>query len=96
MPITSAERRFLRQWEEQRKDGKAKYITVYTIGLSVMFMALTVVFGFFTSLPFFQPDWLIMIGIASITSAFLVSASNWSRSEKKFKKIIQREMAELN
>jgi hypothetical protein len=96
MAITAEERRFLRSWEEQRKGGKKVYVAIYTFGLTLVIFLSSIALGLFLNIPFIQLYWLAFIGIASIGGAFGLSILMWNQHQKKFRKIINREMAQSN
>jgi len=96
MAITAEERRFLRSWEEQRKGGKKVYVAIYTFGLTLVIFLSSVALGLFLSIPFISLYWLTTIGIVSVVGAFGSSVLMWNRQQKKFRRIINREMAQSN
>lgn len=96
MAITAAERRFLRSWEEQRRDGKKAYVATYTFGLTFLIFLCFVALGLFLSVPFIKATWLIIIGISSVVLAFLIAMMAWSMHQKKWRQIILREMEQAN
>lgn len=90
--LSTSEKRFVRYWQEQRTGGRWSYYALYiavgtfigTIILSTfLFLFLQAIFG---SLSF----WIVL------SSSFLISGVatilTWSANEKKFKKIVRREM----
>lgn len=93
MAISSEERRFLRSWEEQRNGGKWQYVGIYTIGFTVMLFLGSVALGLFMSLPFVKLKLLIGIAVGSVGGAFLLSLAIWGHHQKRFHKIIKREIA---
>lgn len=95
MPISTDERRFLKNWEEQRKDGKGIFVATYTFGFFFMFYLGFVVLGLFSGLPFIKMKWLVSIAILSLALAFFVSMILWKKQQKKFAAIIKRELTIL-
>ncbi|MBC7827940.1 MAG: hypothetical protein H7122_09350 [Chitinophagaceae bacterium] len=92
--LNTSEKRFIRYWQEQRTGGRWSYYTLYiVIGTFIA----TIIFSTFLFL-FFQ----IVFGSISfwmaLLTAFLISSLatvlTWSSNEKKFKKIIRREIEE--
>jgi uncharacterized membrane protein (DUF485 family) len=94
MALSPDERRFIKNWQEQRKDGKASYVGVYTFGLFILFYMAFLAAGLFGGWPFLKVSWLVNMGIAALVSAFLLSQLLWRMHQKRFSRIIQREMAE--
>jgi len=90
--ISTSEKRFIRYWEEQRTGGRWSYYALYiiigtllaTIILSTfLFLFFQVIFG---SLSF----WVALF--AGFLISFIATVLTWSSNEKKFKKIIRREI----
>ena len=88
--ITPEDRRFLKQWMEQREGGKKSYLLhfvlvgafIFTLIISVItFLFFQVVFG----------TWLfwLILGIGFLGSYLLVLLS-WNKNEKRFKVLVQR------
>jgi protein-S-isoprenylcysteine O-methyltransferase Ste14 len=96
MAITTEERRFLRSWEEQRKGGKKSYVATYTFGLTFLIFLCCVALGLFLSLPFIRVSWIVIIAISSVVLALLLSVLIWSIQQKKWRRIINRELEQLN
>ena len=88
--LTATEKRFIKYWEEQRDGGRVKYYLLYIISgtfvaiLVLSFLSLMLSFGFPENL------WWIIIGSFSLVT--LATVLTWWSNEKKFKKIIQREI----
>lgn len=96
MAITAAERRFLRSWEEQRKGGKKVYVGTYTFGLTMVIFLSSIALGLFLSLPFIKFFWLTAIAISSVISGFILATLIWKGHQKRFRQIINRELAAAN
>jgi hypothetical protein len=96
MAITPAERRFLRSWEEQRNGGKAGYVATYTFAYTFVIYLTGIALGLFLNIPFIRFKWLVMMAIASIAGAFIISMVVWKRQQKKWRNIINRETAASN
>jgi hypothetical protein len=94
MSISAAERRFIRNWEEQRKGGKAGFIAIYTFGYFIIIFMTGVALGLFTSLRFVTLPLLSGMAIVSLVAGIGFAFLHWSRSQKKFRNIIQREIEE--
>lgn len=93
--LNSAEKRFIKYWEEQREGGKVKYYLLYIIvGTFISMLILSFVYSIVISHTF-SVDWGVVPIL--ITSFVLVTVSTiitWGRNEKKFKAIIKREIEE--
>ena len=96
MAISAEERRFLRSWEEQRHGGKRVYVATYTFGLTFLIFLCAIALGLFMNLPFVKLYVLIAIAIASVVGAFLLAIFMWSSQQKKFRRIVNREVAASN
>jgi hypothetical protein len=94
MAISSDERRFLRSWEEQREGGKAGYVATYTFGLTFVIFLSSIAVGLFANLPFIKLYLLVIISVASLVSAFFISVVMWNTKQKRFRDIINRELAD--
>lgn len=94
MALSPEERRFLKSWEEQRKDGKMSFVGVYTFGLFILFYLAFIALGLFSGVPFIKVHWLTLIGIVSLSGALLLSLYLWNWQQKKFRSIIHRELQE--
>lgn len=90
--LTSTEKRFIKYWEDQRKGGKWKYYLLYismgTIIASIVLSFLSVMFrvGF--------PDKIWLIVVASFLVVTVSTILTWDVNEKRFKRIIRREIRE--
>jgi len=90
--ISNKERRFLRQWEEQRKGGKLTYVLLYTvIGTFITAIIFSVGMVIFYRIVFASKGFWIMLATSFVFSLLLTFYS-WISSEKKFKNIIRREI----
>lgn len=94
MPISTEERRFIRYWEEQRKGGKGSYVGTYTIGYFIVVFMSGVALGLFTGLRFVTAPLLIGLAVLSLLMAVLLALYQFGQGQKKFRKIIQREIDE--
>jgi sulfite exporter TauE/SafE len=91
MSISADERRFLRQWEEQRQGGRSRFVLNYTIGFLVSYFMIGVAIGLFGSIPFIRPLWISLLFIVSLVAAFVTAVVVWHRGEHRFSSIINRE-----
>jgi hypothetical protein len=90
--ITDKERRFLRQWEEQRQGGKLSYVLLYTvIGTFITAIVFSIGMVIFYRIVFASRAFWIMLAAAFVFS-FILTFYSWISSEKKFRKIIRREI----
>lgn len=93
--LTTEEKRFIRYWQEQRESGKIKYYLLYIITGSLMAMLAV---NFLYSLLFsgtFSFDWTDgLINFGCVVAVTIITVSSWDRNEKKFKRIIKREIKE--
>jgi small-conductance mechanosensitive channel len=94
MSISAAERRFIRNWEEQRKGGKASFVAIYTFGYTIIIFMTGIAIGLFTGLRFVTLPLLSAMGLTSLVAGIALAFYQYSRSQKKFRNIIQREIAE--
>ncbi len=93
--LTSAEKRFIKYWEEQRVGGKVKYYLLYIIvGTFMAVLGLFFLYSVFISPAFRWRFGVIAILVAAPVLVTLITVMTWSRNEKKFKEIIRREMRE--
>ena len=88
--LTASEKRFIKNWEEQRQGGKVKYYLLYIfVGAFPAILVLSFLASMFGA---FNKLWI------TIPLSFAVSTSytiyTWNANEKKFKAIIQREIKE--
>ncbi len=92
MAITNDERRFLRYWQEQRRDGKSRFLVTYCIGLFIMLFMAGVAIGLFSGLPFIKVGILLGWVVGAAVLAFFISNWLWRRQEARFQAIIRREV----
>jgi threonine/homoserine/homoserine lactone efflux protein len=90
--LTASEKRFIKSWEEQRTGGRVKFYLLYII--LGTFIA-TLVISFLTQvLGMGLPENLVLIVICSFCIVTIATILGWQRNEKRFKRIIQREIRE--
>ncbi len=89
--ISREEKRFLRSWEEQRDGGKWSYFLLYTFaGGFIISMITYILLLWFLQVRVPRPLWLVPV--VSIIAAAIISLLVWQRNERRFKKIIRREV----
>jgi len=93
--INKTERRFLRHWEEQRKGSRIGYYVMHIlVWLFISFLCFFFVLNNFIDIKQNKIGTLfLMIGL-SISVSIAVTHYTYYTNEKKFKKIIQREVEE--
>jgi cation transporter-like permease len=96
--LTSSERRFVEQWREQKSGPKWKYYLLYSIAWSVVsFLVIFFLTKLFTNLWETGGANLIYLLIAiSIIVGVSSTHFNYVNSEKRYKKIIDKEKGSLN
>jgi hypothetical protein len=93
--LNSAEKRFIKYWEEQRTGGKYKYYLLYIVaGTFISVLVLSFVYSLVISSTF-SLDWGVLpILIVSFVLVTILTIVTWAKNEKKFKAIIKREVRE--
>jgi hypothetical protein len=91
--LSAAEKRFIRYWEDQRKDGKWSYVLTYTIGWGVIifFLPLTVsyILSMLNFIALYQlPIWVIIV--LSLLIGFAGNLFFWHRNEEKWKALTRK------
>ena len=95
MAINKTERRFLRHWEEQRKGSRLGYYTLHIlVWFFVSFLCLFFVLNNFIDIKQNKLYTLYIMIAASLAMSLTVTHFTYLSNEKKFKKIIQREVNE--
>ena len=96
--LTSSERHFVEQWREQKSGPKWKYYLLYSIAWSVVsFLVIFFLTKLFTNLWETGGANLIYLLIAiSIIVGVSATHFNYINSEKRYKKIIDKEKGSLN
>ncbi|HSB91611.1 MAG TPA: hypothetical protein VLC28_00780 [Flavitalea sp.] len=97
--LTTTERRFIRQWQEQREGGKLSYILLYTVvGTFIATLILSVFLVLFFQVVFGTfPFWIVVL--SGFMISLVASWLTWHRNEQKLQQIIRREVdadAKLN
>jgi Flp pilus assembly protein TadB len=91
--ITKEERRFLRYWEEQRNGSKIGYYIMYiTIWFFTALLCLFFVSNNFVTFGSTSINVLYIIMAIALAIAVLGTHFTFNRNQKKFKKIINREI----
>ena len=93
--LTKQERRFIRHWEEQRSGSRAGYYVLYI--LIWFFVALLFLFFLLNNLTQIhrnRPQYLYIILVAAIIISITATHGSYLLNERRFKKIIRREIAE--
>ncbi len=94
--LTKQERRFVRNWEEQRKGSRAGYYLLYTcIWFFVSMLGLFFLFAHFTEMYRNKLQTLYEMMGAAIVVAIIVTHLTYRRNENRFRKIIRREMEDI-
>lgn len=96
--LTSSERHFVEQWREQKSGPKWKYYLLYSVAWSVVsFLVIFFLTKLFTNLWETGGQNLIYLLIAiSIIVGVSCTHFNYVNSEKRYKKIIDKEKGSLN
>lgn len=93
MAISKDERRFLRYWEEQRKGSRFGYYTMYIlIWFFTSMLCLFFLLNNFVTFGKTDIKVLYLIIILSIVISVSFTHFTYWRNEKRFKKIIKREV----
>lgn len=90
--LTTEERRFMRDWEIQRKDGKRAYFTLYIIVGSIV--GTIGVFFVMAMIHFGRPKLLWPVPTISVILTYAYTTISWHRNEKRWKKIIHQVISE--
>jgi len=91
--LTPAEKRFIRYWEDQRKDGRWSYYLLYTlVGTFIVGILIAIVIIWFFQEKIRPPYW--RIPVAGFVTSTAITLFSWSNNERRFRKIIRREIRE--
>lgn len=88
--LSAKEKRFIKYWEEQRTGGRWSYFALY-IPVGTFLCSVLTAF-LFSMVSFIEGYFFITVGIISAVLATLITVGTWYNNEKKFRKIIQREV----
>jgi cation transporter-like permease len=96
--LTSSERHFVEQWREQKSGPKWKYYLLYSVAWSVVsFLVIFFLTKLFTNLwETGGPNLIYLIIVISIISGISSTHYNYVNSEKRYKKILDKEKGLLN
>jgi uncharacterized membrane protein YdjX (TVP38/TMEM64 family) len=90
--LTTGEKRFIKYWQDQRKGGRLPYYLLYI--LAGTFIA-SIVLSFLGAMFLASfPENLPMIILVSFVIVTIATVLTWSNNEKRFRRIIQREVEE--
>lgn len=89
--LSAEEKRFVRYWEDQRKDGKRSYFLLYIVAGTIV-SSLIVSFVAAMLFSFSMPERPWVIPIVSFIITTLLTAYSWQKNEQRFKKLINREI----
>lgn len=96
MPLSAGDKRFLKNWEEQREGGKKVFVSIYSVGLTILIFLCAVALGLFMNLPFIKLKIIEIIGASSVVAAIALSFFIWYRQEKKYRRLSDELKAESN
>ena len=89
--ITQKEKRFIRFWQEQREGGKWSYYLLYTFGGGFIISLVSyILLLWILQIRVPKPYWLVPA--VGVMLAAVLSVVVWKLNEKRFKKIIRREV----
>ncbi|MEO6906195.1 MAG: hypothetical protein ABI148_07525 [Ginsengibacter sp.] len=96
--LTSSERHFVEQWREQKSGPKWKYYLLYCVAWSVVsFLVIFFLTKLFTNLwENGGPNLIYLLIAISIIAGISSTHFNYINSEKRYKKIIDKEKELLN
>jgi uncharacterized membrane protein HdeD (DUF308 family) len=90
--LSVKEKRFIRYWEEQRKGGKWLYFLLYIlVGTFIVAILFSVTLILFLKADLSRRFFWIVISLAAVFTG-IITIMSWFTNEKKFRKIIQREV----
>jgi tryptophan-rich sensory protein len=93
--LTTEEKRFIKYWEEQRTGGKFKYYLLYILaGTFIATLVLSFLYSIIISALFRIDFGLIAIIVIAFLLVTFLTITTWDKNEKKFKRIIKREIQE--
>lgn len=89
--LSAGEKRFVRYWEEQRKDGKRSYYLLYIISGTIV-TSLIVSFVAAMLFSFSMPERPWIIPIVSFVITTVLTIYSWQRNERRLRRLIEREI----
>ena len=90
--LTTSEKRFIRYWQDQRKGGRWSYLALYS--LVGTFIASLLLFFLLSVFMVRASEQFWIIPVAGFTIVTIISVLAWNTNEKKFRKLIRREVEE--
>ena len=91
--LSADEKRFIRYWEDQRKDGNLSYYLQYTL-IGGFIISLFVFITLFFFLNFYVTLFILLIvPVCSIIASFLLTHYSWVKNENRLKRLIKREVS---
>jgi hypothetical protein len=92
--LSAREKRFIKYWEEQRKGGRYAYYLLYILGGTFIISLLGFILLLFILQFMFNVTMLWAVPVSAFVLAVLLTIMTWQNNERKFKRIIRREVAE--
>ena len=90
--LSTSEKRFIRYWQEQRTGGRWSYYALYiAVGTFIATIILSTFLFLFLQTIFGTLGFWIALAVALIISS-VATILTWSSNERKFRKIVRREM----
>lgn len=89
--LSAGEKRFVRYWEEQRKDGKRSYYLLYIISGTIV-TSLIVSFVAAMLFSFSMPERPWIIPIVSFVITTVLTIYSWQKNERRLRRLIEREI----
>jgi hypothetical protein len=90
--LSAKEKRFIKYWEEQRKGGKYAYYLLYILGGTFIISLLIFILLLFILQVSFAAVMLWTVPATGFVLAVVLTLFTWQSNEKKFKRIIRREV----
>ncbi|MBL7735228.1 MAG: hypothetical protein JNL51_07210 [Chitinophagaceae bacterium] len=92
--LSPEEKRFVRSWEEQRRGGRWSYYLLYVpVAAFICSLILSIFLYLFFQVTLGAPFlWFVFAG--SLTLSLILTLSAWRNNERKFRKIVRREIEE--
>lgn len=88
--LSAKEKRFVKYWEEQRTGGRWSYFALYIpVGTFLCSVLTAFLLAMFTIAG---QDYFIAVAVISLILSAGIIIPTWYNNEKKFKKIIHREV----
>lgn len=88
--LSTKEKRFIKYWEEQRTGGRWSYFALYIpVGTFLCAILTTFLFSMFSMI---EVNFFVVVAVVSALLATMISIGAWYNNERKFKKLIHREV----